>query len=111
MGSTGETLLVPGGNGRSKVGSISREAKWAERREGGGGARSSDDGRESINLWERRGSTGTQSFEAGEAGRHDKGFYQSAGTEAKDLHQGEGRQAVALLGAAEAPRRWVEAVE
>ena len=38
------------------------------------------------------------SFDTSEAGGHEKGFRQSAGAEAKDIHQREGRQAVAVLG-------------
>ena len=62
MRETGEALLVPDGNGRSKVGPISRETKWAERREGGGRARSSDDGEDNITSPEQRGSAVLVSF-------------------------------------------------
>jgi hypothetical protein len=40
-----------------------------------------------------------KSFIGGEAGENDKGFHKSAGTEEKDIQEGEDREALEVLGA------------
>jgi len=40
----------------------------------------------------------SKSFFRGKAGKNDKGFHKSAGTEEEDIHQGEDRQALSGFG-------------
>src|SRR5581483_4537986 len=94
---TGEALLVPTGNGGSWVGRIT-----------GSTGKSADDERVAdgpvvaVRRGNSRGAKGpccSLLFQRhGRQGRDDKGAHQSAGPEAEDLHQGEGRYGLALLG-------------
>src|SRR3981081_3316875 len=86
---TGETLLVPARNRRSKVGRITGET-----------GKSAKDERESdgpVAVMKRsnvRGAKGPCHLQClqhrGRQGRDDKGVRRFAGPEAEDIHQGEG---------------------
>ncbi len=89
MLSTGEALLVPDGNIRSRVGSISR------RRSEPKGERVADESvvAERVRTTQPYRSEGAllylRSFDGGEAGENDKNFHKSARAEAKDIQQSE----------------------